>query len=152
MSAMVSFYGDMFRILGWVITCSLSVCLIGCGSNVSLPLPSASNIEKMTVNYHFKGKDREVNFTVPRKHYSAILASLQPAKKDKPNKCVVRGSIQISHDGNRKLTICFLSAQNGEAGYEITTTTKQYYFHGGTQEAIDDCIRLAYRDSLNKNE
>jgi len=105
----------------------------------------------MRARYYVNGK--ELVFKVPRKHYTAVLNSLKPAwEKDGPNKCVVKGDIELKHGSDNRLSILFLERDYTEGVYEIHTSEKRYYFHGGRVSEIDDAIYAAYKDSLKEVE
>jgi hypothetical protein len=82
----------------------------------------------------------ERHFVVPKEHYSSILASLHPCRRDKRTpKWVVFGELRMTLRDNKQFDIS-LYLTYGRVG---AFSSARGYYRGGTDKVIEDAVRAA---------
>jgi hypothetical protein len=120
-------------------------------------VPLASAVTSMTAQvYNSPNELPDIPvFTVPEDHVQPILDALLPARRDRspiPKAWQVLGELKIERKDGKPTEVHLFWTAAAEGAFAVGQWGRQEYFRGGTDRGIEQAIRAAYLDLINRSQ
>ncbi len=134
--------------LGLHVGLTLAIAAIATYSLGTLPGPW----QIQSMNAEVYGRDNDSTFSVPAKHFAALLAAFRPAVMDwSPSKWVVVGELLITTDNGKRIRVGLYRTRAAIGAFSIESENPQssgrQYYRGGTDNAMKHALISAQKDA-----
>ncbi|MCA9069605.1 MAG: hypothetical protein KDA84_11810 [Planctomycetaceae bacterium] len=112
----------------------------------SNPLPSAKEIQAITIEYDHPKEDA-VTFQAKTEDWSAIRATLTPAKRDpNPSKWESLGTVHLTKKDGQKVHVYLYTPSTPPGAFSEAASLKQrLYYRGGNTKKLIKVLDQAYK-------